>query len=106
VEGNPVRARLVKRAEDWSWSSLSSQPVFAGRVEVGRPKLGRWPQDARWRKAVNAPLEADRLDLLRRSVLRGSPSGLPHWAANFAIKMGLESTLRPRGRLPKPLQED
>jgi putative transposase len=98
VEASPLRARLVKRAEDWLWSSLSSQPVFDGLVEVMRPKLSRWPRDARWRKAVNAPLEATRLDLLRRSVLRGTPYGLPDWVATFAAKTGLESTLRPRGR--------
>jgi putative transposase len=98
VEANPLRARLVKQAQDWPWSSLSPRPVFDGHIEVARPRLGRWPRDARWRKAVNEPLAAARLDLLRRSVIRGAPYGLPEWTTNFARKTGLESTLRPRGR--------
>jgi putative transposase len=105
VEANPLRARLVKRAEDWAWSSLSSKPVFDGQIEVTRPKLNPWPRDARWRKAVNAPLEAALLDLLRRSVVRGTPYGLPDWVATFAGKTGMESTLRPRGRPRKPIPE-
>jgi putative transposase len=105
VEANPLRARLVKRAEDWRWSSLSSQPVFNGLIEVARPKLSRWPRDARWRKVVNSPLEEARLDLLRRSVIRSAPYGLPDWATTFALKTGLESTLRPRGR-PRKLSPE
>jgi putative transposase len=106
IEANPLRARLVKHAEDWRWSSLSIVPVFDGLVEVARPKLGRWPRDAQWCKAVNAPLEAARLDLLRRSVIRSAPYGLPNWAETFAIKTGLESTLRPRGRPRKLLLDE
>jgi putative transposase len=98
VEANPVRARLTKQAEDWPWSSLSSQPVTDGLLPAERPPPGRWPRDARWRKAVNAPLEVAQLELLRRSVVRGSPYGLPDWSASFARKTGLESTLRPVGR--------
>jgi putative transposase len=98
VEANPLRARLVKRAEDWLWSSLSTRPVRDGLLEVARPRLGRWSRDANWRKAVNAPLEAAQMDLLRRSVVRGTPYGLPDWTATFAAKTGMESTLRPRGR--------
>jgi putative transposase len=43
--------------------------------------------------------------LLRRSVIRGAPYGLADWATTFAIKAGLESTLRPRGRPRKPSVE-
>lgn len=105
VEANPLRARLVKNAQDWLWSSLSRQAVFDGIVEVARPKLGPWPRDARWREAVNTPLETARLDLLRRSVVRGAPYGLPDWVTTFAAKTGLESTLRSRGR-PRKITSD
>ena len=102
IEANPLRARLVSQAQDWAWSSLSSRPIFDGLVEVARPKLGHSLRDARWRKAVNAPLEAAQMDLLRRSVIREAPYGLPDWASTFALKTGLESTLRSRGRPRKP----
>ena len=76
VEANPLRARLVARAEDWAWSSLCAQPIRDGLMEVPRPKLAPWPRDVKWHEAVNAPLEVARLDLLRRSVLSGSGPSL------------------------------
>jgi len=105
VEANPLRAKLVARAEDWAWSSLSPQAVRDGLVEVVRPKLAPWPRDAKWHEAVNAPLEAARLDLLRRSVVRGTPFGLPEWVGQLIADAGMESTVRSRGR-PRQLTTD
>ena len=39
VEANPLRAKLVARAQEWPWSSLSTMPVRHGLMEVERPKL-------------------------------------------------------------------
>ena len=51
VSLNPVRARLVKRAEDWAWSSVRAH--FAngddGVVTV-KPVLDRFPDFARLMK--------------------------------------------------------
>ena len=105
VEANPLRAKLVARAQDWPWSSLSTQAVRDGLVEVVRPKLAPWPRDAKWLAAVNVPLEAARLDLLRRSVVRGTPFGLPEWVGQLIADAGMESTVRSRGR-PRKLSAE
>ena len=94
VEANPLRAKLVRRAEEWPWSSLSVDPLRAGLTELARPKLTAWPRDASWLEAVNTPLAEARLDLLRRSVVRGTPFGLPEWVGPLVVKAGMESTLR------------
>ena len=106
MEANPLRAKLVMRAEDWPWSSLSTQSVHDGLIEVARPKLAPWPRDASWREAVNTPLPEARLDLLRRSVVRGTPFGLPEWVGQMVAESAMESTMRPRGRPRKLVGEE
>lgn len=55
---------------------------------------------------VQFPQTEVELEALRRSVVRGVPFGEASWQARTAKTLGLESTLRPRGRpwksVPKP----
>jgi putative transposase len=98
VERNPLRARLVRRAENWAWSSLSWRP--AGK----RPAmLSDWPVPCprNWLAHVNAVQTAAELAAVRRSVARGAPFGDKRWTERTANRLGLESSLRPRGRPTK-----
>ena len=54
-----------------------------------------------WLKFVNHKEEAAELEAIRESVNRGAPFGNPRWRETTAGRLGLESTLRPRGRPPK-----
>jgi REP-associated tyrosine transposase len=95
VERNPLRAKLVDRAEDWTWSSL------AWRTHGRRPNLlANWPVDGprNWIAHVNAPQSEAELSALRQSVDRGAPFGSQRWNERTAKRLGLESSLRPRGR--------
>jgi REP-associated tyrosine transposase len=95
VERNPLRANLVERAEDWTWSSL------AWREKGKRPAmLAKWPVTCprNWIEHVNTPQTEAELQALQRSVDRGSPFGNDRWQRRVANRLGLESTLRPRGR--------
>jgi putative transposase len=47
---------------------------------------------------VNQPLTLRELAAVRRSVQRGSPFGESSWLDATAQRLGLASTLRPRGR--------
>jgi hypothetical protein len=58
-------------------------------------------RDDRWLERVNEPLSAGDLSRLRLSVERGRPYGAEAWTGETARRLGLESTLRPRGRPPK-----
>jgi putative transposase len=98
VEANPLRARLVTRAEDWPWSSLSRQPIFDGLIEVQRPKLAPWPRGPEWLEEVNHALPAEKMQDIRQSVQRGKPLGDAGWLAALTSQGGLASTVRPRGR--------
>jgi putative transposase len=98
VERNPLRARLVKRAEEWAWSSL---PMRRGRQ---RPRwlvdpLEPLPRD--WTSIVNAPQSESEEAAVRHSIRRGAPLGDADWQKRIARKLGLESSLRPIGRPKK-----
>jgi putative transposase len=97
VERNPLRANLVRRAEDWQWGSLWRR-VHGDRDD--RRWLGKWPlaRPRNWVDLVNQPQTDAELEAIRRSVTRGSPYGDTAWVKQTAKRLGLESTLRRRGR--------
>jgi len=96
VERNPLRANLVSRAELWPWSSLGCLV----RADSPRDVLSVWPlpRPARWTELVNEPQTESELAALRRCVNRGTPYGDENWTAATSKQLGLDSTLRPRGR--------
>lgn len=103
VERNPLRAELVARAEDWPWSSLH---LRFGTNRGGLLHPGPLARPPDWCGWVNQPVNQVELDALRRCVNRGTPWGNPHWAEQTATRLGLEATLRPRGRPPRPKNQE
>jgi putative transposase len=95
VEANALRARLVKRAEQWPWNSLHARAGIEGEK-----LLDDWPVDrpADWAAVVNSAVKEDELETLRTSVVRGRPYGSLSWVQRTAERLGLQFTLRPRGR--------
>jgi putative transposase len=95
IEANPLRARLVERAEDWRWSSLVIR-------KTGKPAglLDHLPLDLprNWERIVASRWEDTELKTLRTCVVRGRPFGDDDWVDRTSGKLGLEFTLRRRGR--------
>jgi len=106
VERNALRAGLVARAEDWRWCSLWRRRRQASEHAFLTPPA-EWPvaPPRNWTWLVNQPDNPEELAALRRSVIRGAPFGRPAWQKRTAARLGLESTLRPRGRPPKKLDQ-
>lgn len=104
VERNALRASLVSRAEDWQWSSLWCHEL--GTTDQRR-RLSTWPlpRPRSWLNHVNEPQTAAEVEAIRRSIARGQPFGAEQWIERIATQLGLESTLRPRGR-PKSANVD
>jgi putative transposase len=104
VERNVLRANLVQRAQDWRWSSLWAR---RSGDDAARALLSPWPapEPAHWLKHANAAQTEGELKALRRSVVRGAPFGSDTWVRKTAAKLGLEWTMRPRGR-PKKQKDD
>jgi putative transposase len=60
----------------------------------------------RHREIANQPLDEARLAGARHCVKRGCPHGDAPWVAQTAADLGLEQTLRPRGRPRKSASEE
>ena len=99
VERNALRANLVKRAQDWNWSSLSARHRLRKHDE-DRPELTRWPieRPRDWTARVNRSFGREAEEAVRRSIQRGQPFGSESWQATIAARLGLESVFRPQGR--------
>ncbi len=101
VERNPLRAGLVSKAEDWTWSSLSS-----GGRNSDMDWLSMWPipKPEDWRDIVNGPESEAELEALRGMMRRGFPIGSPQWQRAVAPFCGLSMRQigRPR-KDPRPL---
>ncbi len=104
VEHNALRANLVKRAEDWRWGSLwrrhygtSTQPKLLSEGPLSQPP--------NWVERVNQPEMPGELETIRNCVVRGAPYGHDSWVKKTVKHLGLESTIRPRGRPPRSMTE-
>jgi putative transposase len=99
VEANALRAKLVERAENWQWSSLSQR-----KRRQSTPPVTAWPVDRSdaWLAIVNEPQPEAEQSNVRVSLERQRPFGQSTWATRIAKKLGLEKSLAPIGRQRKP----
>ncbi len=97
VEANALRARLVRRAENWRWCGLWSRANIASTLHAC---LRPWPVDRprNWLAEVNRALSEPTLRDVRQSLIRGVPYGVEGWRRRTANRLDLDLTLRPRGR--------
>ena len=102
VERNALRARLVRQAENWRWSSLWHRHHAESEMV-----LADWPlaRPRNWTQLVNEAQTELELKALRQAVVRGTPFGEEGWVVRTARRLGLESTLHPRGRPKKKRAE-
>src|SRR5690348_7839127 len=103
VELNPVRAGMVERAEEWTWSSALAHCGLAtpdGMLEMQRWRK-RWTAPE-WREFLNEAEPASELSALRHSTHTGRPLGSPEFVA--ALEQSMSRPLVPRkgGRPRKP----
>lgn len=97
VEQNAKKANLVKKAENWKWSSL-------WRRENGSIKqkkiLSDWPLSIPkdYLSWINEDQTKQEKEVIEKSIIKGNPYGGDYWVANTVKKFGLEQTLRRVGR--------
>jgi putative transposase len=70
VEANPLRAKLVERAQDWEWSSAGCGSELSAKM------LDAWPVDrpSSWLSMVNRPLPESEAKRLKESLTAAVPS--------------------------------
>jgi putative transposase len=97
VDRNPLRAGLVKRAQQWRWGSLWRRSFgdAEARALLSDPPI-HLPED--WARYVNQATTEAEVAAIRQSVLRGRPFGSEAWQQRITRQLHLEHTFRSRGR--------
>ncbi len=104
IEANPLRAKIVTRAEDYPWSSYHvygmGQPSELVDPLIAYEQLGPSPAVRRrkWAEKVQRPMQELVLASIRRSGESGRPYGDQNWVRRLAKRLDLDLTIRPRGR--------
>jgi len=100
VERNAKRAALVRRADDWPWSSAH---VRLYGTEEQKRMLSPWPvpEPRDYRKWLNHSQDREEVENLRDAIKRSRPYGSEKWMSRTVRQFGLENTTRARGRPKK-----
>jgi putative transposase len=95
VERNPVRARLVARAEDWRWSSAATETSRARG-----PVVSAWPvrKPDDWLDRLNMPESTRSLWRIRDAIRAGRHFGSASWRVRTADTLRWRSGLTQRGK--------
>jgi REP-associated tyrosine transposase len=104
IEANPLRAKLVRRADDYPWSSYRAHGV--GEPDelldplINYDELSPSPaaRRRRWAEKVHRVMDQDLLQDVRRSSATGLPYGSRNWVRRLAKRLDLDLAIRPRGR--------
>ena len=77
VENNPVRAKMVKKAEEYKWSSARHYCKIVNDEVI--TKKSEWNEKRNsinnWSKWLREKEDIDKIDKLRRNTLKGLPCG-------------------------------
>jgi len=97
VQRNPVRASLVRRVEDWRWSSAWR------RCNNCDQWLADWPvaMPVDWVALANDPANDQDLVVVRDSVAASWPYGDAQWTRDMAERFAENRELRLRARKEK-----
>ena len=104
IEANPLRAKIVTRADDYPWSSYRVHGL--GEADELVDSLIMYDElsplakvrQRKWAQKVHRPMEDAQLDAIRRSSATGLPYGDASWVKRLAKRLELDLVIRPRGR--------
>ena len=104
VERNPVRARLVRKAENYAWSSARGHCGLETDALLRAKPASRkdWDDIGSWSKWLSEPDEEVALLILRRNVMMGLPCGSEGFLKKLEKKAGRNLHYKPQGRPKKP----
>lgn len=104
IELNPVRARMVNRPEDYSWSSyrhnagLELTPWLTPHDEYLRLGVLAHERAHAWRDLVSSAVGDNELADIRNHVNRNCVLGDPRFQQRIAAMLGRRVHIAPRGR--------
>jgi len=97
VERNALKANLVKKAENWKWSSVWRRE---NGTEKEKKLLTELPLELSrdYLTILNQPQSEKEEEALEKSIRKSSPYGEIGWVEKTVKKFGLEQTLKGVGR--------
>jgi len=97
VERNPLRANMVRKAENWKFCSLWFR--FYGNQKQ-KKLLSIWPikEPDDYLYFVNTSISEKEEEAIRYCINRGKPFGATNWSDVMINKYKLQGTVRNRGR--------
>jgi len=100
IEANPLRAKLVERAEQWQWGSLNIRNINSS---LASSLLDSWPLDmpTGYLVQVNQPLPKAVHERITHSIVKSTPLGGDEWVLRKVKEFQLEYTIRNPGRQSK-----
>ena len=96
VERNPVRAGLVRLAQEWPWSSARAHCGLGIDLVLSDVSLPGWPP-AKWSAWLRGE-DPDQVDLVRRATRAGRPCGGADFVAGLESRVGRRLVVRDKGR--------
>jgi putative transposase len=100
VERNPVRAKMVKKAENYAWSSAAAH--CGRRDDPLLTKKQGWSREldriVNWSAWLAEGDEPERLEVLRRNTNKGLPCGSAKFIRRLEKAAGHVLSYRPQGR--------
>lgn len=103
VERNPVRARLVRKAWLYRWSSAAAH--VGDRPGDGLIDLAQWKdlsRGLRWRDLLMQPDDDDMVMAFRSRTRSGRPLGSDRFISKLEVRLGRRLRANPVGRPRKP----
>ena len=102
VERNPVRAKMVRHAWEYTWSSAAAH--VGGADPSGLLDLSSWRRrhrDADWREMLQAHEDDDLVAAIRWTTHRGRPLATDSFISKLEAKLGRRLRRLPGGRPKK-----
>ncbi len=99
VERNPVRAKMVRVAWRYRWSSAAvhcGAPDQSGLIDT-RAWARRFAPE-QWKALLREPADETQRDTLRSRTLNGRPLGSDRFIARLEAKLGVRLRANPGGR--------
>jgi putative transposase len=99
IERNPVRAKMVRVAWRYRWSSAAAH--CGGEDESGLLNLAAWFRQwrgSRWKKELRRPEEEHAVQQIRRCVRTGRPLASDRFISRLETRIGKRLRPLPVGR--------
>ena len=107
VERNPVRAGMVKRAENYRWSSAAAHcgKEIDSLITLKSSWNKKFSSIDDWSAWLAEGDEKEEIQTLRKNIEKGLPCGTEGFIKRLGKLVGRELEYRPQGR-PRKVEED